>query len=119
MIESALSIKDIPMGYDIIHVSGKPHVLIPLHEFTALKNGGVVPDDSLPEDVREKLALGRDNPIRIIRKFRGLTQDDLAQAAGISRPYLTEIETGRKNGSVKAMKAIAQALAVPLDALAA
>lgn len=107
------------MGYDIIHVSGKPHVLIPLHEFTVLKNGAQVIDDTLPDDVKEKLALGHDNPIKIIRKYRGLTQDDLAQAAGISRPYLTEIETGRKNGSVKAMKALAGALHVPLDALAA
>jgi DNA-binding XRE family transcriptional regulator len=106
------------MGYDIIHVSGKPHVLIPLHEFTAMKNGGSS-DNALPDDVKEKLALAQDNPIKIIRKFRGLTQDDLAQAAGISRPYLTEIETGRKNGSVKAMRALADALNVTLDSLAA
>lgn len=107
------------MAYDIIHVSGKPHVLIPLHEFTAMKNGGAQDNTALPDDVREKLALAQDNPIKIIRKFRGLTQDDLAQAAGISRPYLTEIETGRKNGSVKAMKALASVLNVPIDALAA
>lgn len=106
------------MAYDIIHVSGKPHVLIPLHEFTAMKNGGAS-DTSLPAEVQEKLALAQDNPIKIIRKYRGLTQDDLAQAAGISRPYLTEIETGRKNGSVKAMRALADALNVSLDALAA
>lgn len=106
------------MAYDIIHVSGKPHVLIPLHEFTAMKNGGS-DSGSLPDEVKEKLALAQDNPIKVIRKFRGLTQDDLAQAAGISRPYLTEIETGRKNGSVKAMKAIAGVLNVPIDALAA
>ncbi len=106
------------MAYDIIHVSGKPHVLIPLHEFTAMKNGGAG-ENALPDEVREKLALAQDNPIKVIRKFRGLTQDDLAQAAGISRPYLTEIETGRKNGSVKAMKALASVLNVPIDALAA
>ncbi len=106
------------MAYDIIHVSGKPHVLIPLHEFTAMKNGGTG-ENALPDEVREKLALAQDNPIKVIRKFRGLTQDDLAQAAGISRPYLTEIETGRKNGSVKAMKALASVLNVPIDALAA
>ena len=106
------------MAYDIIHVSGKPHVLIPLHEFTAMKNGGA-DAGTLPDEVKEKLALAQDNPIKIIRKYRGLTQDDLAQAAGISRPYLTEIETGRKNGSVKAMKALASVLNVPIDALAA
>lgn len=105
------------MRYDIIHVSGKPHVLIPLHEFTAMKDKAG--NDDLSTDIREKLALAQENPIKVIRKFRGLTQDDLAQAAGISRPYLTEIETGRKQGSIRAIKAIAGVLHVPVDTLTA
>jgi len=47
-----------------------------------------------------------------------MTQDDLAAAAGLSRPYLTEIETGRKEGSIKSLKSIAKALNVPLEKLA-
>jgi len=46
-----------------------------------------------------------------------MTQDDLANACGLSRPYLTELETGRKEGSIKSLKAIAQALNVPLERL--
>jgi len=105
------------MQYDIIHIAGKPHVLIPVHDYTALKNGAANQSD-LPPDVLEKLALGKENPIKIIRKFRGLTQDDLAAAAGLSRPYLTEIETGRKEGSIRSLKALAKALDVPLEKLA-
>lgn len=35
--------------------------------------------------------------LRTIRELRGLTADELAQELGISRPYLSNIENGRKN----------------------
>lgn len=104
------------MNYDIIHISGKPHVLVPIHDFTALKNAGS--NSNLPQEVLEQLTLGQDNAIKIIRKHRGMTQADLAEASGISRPYLTEIETGRKDGSIRALKSIAGALDVSLELLA-
>jgi len=104
------------MTYDIIHIAGKPHVLLPLHDYTILKNAQTH-ESSLPVDILESIVLGKDSPIKIIRKYRGMTQDDLAQAAGLSRPYLTEIETGRKEGSIKSLKAIAKALNVPLEKL--
>lgn len=104
------------MDYDIIHIAGKPHVLVPLHDYTAMKNGANA--SNLPETVMEQLALGKDHPIKIIRKHRGMTQGDLANASGLSRPYLTEIETGRKDGSIRAIKAIAEALGVSMEKLA-
>ena len=73
----------------------------------------------MPDDLQEKLALKEAHPIKLVRKYRGLTQGELAQEAGISRPYLTEIETGRKEGSIRAIKALAESLDVPLDVLAA
>ncbi len=103
------------MNYDIIHIAGKPHVLVPVHDFTALKNAGN--DNKLPQGVLEQLTVGTDNAIKVIRKFRGMTQADLASAAGISRPYLTEIETGKKDGSIRALKSIAGALDVSLEVL--
>ncbi len=104
------------MEYDIIHIAGKPHVLVPLHDFTQLKNGGA--DNDLPADILQKLTVANDSPIKTIRKYRGMTQDDLANACGLSRPYLTEIETGRKEGSIRSLKSIAKALNVPLERLA-
>lgn len=103
------------MQYDIIHIAGKPHVLVPLHDYTQMKNASA---SELPDDVLEKITVGNQSPIKIIRKYRGMTQDDLANAAGISRPYLTEIETGRKEGSIRSLKSIAKALNVPLEKLA-
>ncbi len=101
------------MNYDIIHIAGKPHVLVPVHDFTALKNVGV--KNALPAEVMEKITLGSDSAIKIIRKHKGWTQGDLAKAADISRPYLTEIETGKKDGSIRALKSIAGALDVSLE----
>jgi DNA-binding XRE family transcriptional regulator len=104
------------MNYDIIHISGKPHVLVPVHDYTALKNAGS--NSNLPKEILEKLTVGKDSAIKVVRKYRGMTQGDLAEAAGISRPYLTEIETGRKDGSIRALKSIAGALDVSLEILA-
>jgi len=72
----------------------------------------------LPEDVLDALAANQESPVKIIRKYRGMTQKVLADEAGISRPYLTEIETGKKDGSLRAMKAIAAALGVNVGILA-
>ena len=41
----------------------------------------------------------------------------LADAASISAPYLSEIETGKKEGKVSVLKRIAAALNVDLDDL--
>jgi transcriptional regulator with XRE-family HTH domain len=71
-------------------------------------------NDDLPDDIRDRLASGHESPIKILRKHRGMTQEQLAAAAQLSRPYLTEIEQGRKEGSLKVMKAIASALDVDL-----
>lgn len=51
------------------------------------------------------------NRVAEIRKERGISQEELAEKAGISRPYLSKIETGRQDivGS-KVMFAIAEAL---------
>ncbi|NKN39477.1 helix-turn-helix transcriptional regulator [Agrobacterium sp. a22-2] len=52
-----------------------------------------------------------------IRTYRGMTVSELAAAAGISQPYLSEIESGKKTGSVDVLKRIATVLRVDLDDL--
>ena len=39
----------------------------------------------------------------------------LAEAAGFSQSYLSDIENGKKDGSVKVLKRIAQALNTDVD----
>lgn len=104
---------------DLIHVDGKPFVLVPLHDYRRLINGENVADSNIPDDILDQIALGQTHPVKILRKFRGLTQMELATAAGLSRPYLTEIETKKKPGSLGAIKALAVALHVPASLLIA
>ena len=59
--------------------------------------------------------LNGENPVKVWRKYRGLTQQELAEAAGISAAYLSQIETGKRKGKTAVLQAIARALNLDLD----
>ena len=61
--------------------------------------------------------LGGTHPVKAWREHVSLTQDALAIKAGISTAYLCQIETGKRQGAVKTLKALAKALGVTLDDL--
>ncbi len=63
--------------------------------------------------------LDGENPIRVWREHRGLTQQQLADAANISTPYLSQIESGKRKGSTGVLRAIAKALDLSLDDIVA
>jgi DNA-binding XRE family transcriptional regulator len=77
----------------------------------ALENGE---DELIPSEVVFALLDG-DNPIKVWREYRGLTQQQLADKAGISKPYLSQIETGKRTGTTEILSTIAKALDVSLD----
>ena len=56
--------------------------------------------------------------LRHIREEKGLNQIDVGEAVGISRSYLSDIEAGKKDGSIKTITALAQYYDVSLDYLA-
>jgi antitoxin component HigA of HigAB toxin-antitoxin module len=57
------------------------------------------------------------HPIRAWREHRNITQDALSEASGISKPYLSQIESGKRNGTTTKLSALARALGVPVDLL--
>lgn len=58
--------------------------------------------------------------VRELRLERGMTQEQLADAAQIHVTYLSGIETGKKNPTIGLLNAVAAALDVPtLDLLSA
>ena len=59
-----------------------------------------------------------ENPVRVIREWRGLAQAELARRAGLHRVQVHDVETGKSRGSVATLKAIAAALNVSLDDIA-
>ena len=59
--------------------------------------------------------LDGENPIKVWREYRGITQQQLAETADLSPAYLSQIESGKRTGSAEILKAIATALNVTLD----
>ena len=50
--------------------------------------------------------------VRRYRKLRGMTQEQLALDAGMERSYVSDLERGQRNPSVKALGRLADALGV-------
>lgn len=101
---------------NLLHIDGKPYVLLPMAEYRRLTGQGADMGD-LPAELADRIAAGAENPVRLVRQHRSLTQLQLAEKAGLSRPYLAEIERGKKPGSVAALQALAAALSVPVGVL--
>ncbi|WP_454736907.1 helix-turn-helix domain-containing protein [Cupriavidus necator] len=61
--------------------------------------------------------LAGDHPVKAWRNYRRKTQDALAQAAGLSKPYLSQIENRTRAGSRDALQKLAKALDMPWEML--
>lgn len=55
--------------------------------------------------------------VRLLRVFQGMPQAKLASHLGISRSYLSEIESGRKEPSLGLLYRYADHFAIPLSSL--
>lgn len=108
---------------------GVPYVVLPKADYDALM-------EQL-EDAADQLALeavlaraeegfpmalfdairAGESPLRLFREYRGMTQEALAAASGISRNFITMIETGKRTGKPVTLKALATALEVEMDML--
>jgi ribosome-binding protein aMBF1 (putative translation factor) len=73
-------------------------------------------DELVPGNIANRLLDG-ENKVRVWREHRAIPAWQLAKQANISASYLSDIQNGKKVGSVAAMKAIAAALKVDLDDL--
>ncbi len=56
-------------------------------------------------------------PLRVWRKYRGLTPASLGRSVGVSRGYLSQIENGHKSGTLDLFRRLAGALDVSMDQL--
>ncbi|WP_252511200.1 helix-turn-helix domain-containing protein [Phreatobacter aquaticus] len=68
----------------------------------------------LPAEVSALILKGK-GVLTAIRKWRGLTQVELAKAAGIEQPYLSALENKTRRGTDETLAALAKALDVPVD----
>jgi hypothetical protein len=71
----------------------------------------------LPKDVVDRLAKG-ENPVRVLREWRDMTQLELHFRTHLSQGHISDIENARRTGTTAALRRIADVLKVPLDLLA-
>ena len=112
-------------------LGGEEYAVIPRSEYDALRRA--VDEDALdavllqqaldapdqelvPIDVVKRVADG-EHPVRVWRRHRGLTSSALAARAGIAASYVSDIENGKKPGSISSMKRLAAALGVGVEDL--
>jgi ribosome-binding protein aMBF1 (putative translation factor) len=58
------------------------------------------------------LVLKHKSRLTAVRKWRGLSQEELAAKADIQQGYLSDLETGRRNGAPATIERLAKALDV-------
>lgn len=69
-----------------------------------------VGEETIPSKVVYALLDG-ENPIRVWPEYRGLTQQQqVAEKAGVGKPYLSQMEEGKRNRSVDVWSRLAHAL---------
>ncbi|UGX85035.1 helix-turn-helix domain-containing protein [Phyllobacterium meliloti] len=73
-------------------------------------------EELVPSEIVERI-LGGENKVRVWREYRGLSNQELAEKVGISAPYLSDIQNGKKEGRLSTLKKIAAVLRVDLDDL--
>ena len=88
-------------------------MLADVQAYDAAKAGA---DEYLPLAVVDRMLAG-ESEVRVFREHRGLTQAELAAAAGISIPYLSQIEARRRRPSITVMHRLAARLGVTIDDL--
>ena len=96
-----------------LSLAGQEYVVIAKSDYDTLASR-VADDERFPADFVNKLS-DSDNRIAVWREYHGLTISALAEAAGISQSCLSDIENGKKDGSIKVLKRIAQVLNADLD----
>jgi DNA-binding XRE family transcriptional regulator len=95
----------------LVHDAEAAQDLTAYREAKADDDGFRIPHEILTRE------LAGGSPVKLWREHRGVTQNALAATAAITKPYLSQIESGKRRGSIAVLGALARALEVPLDVL--
>ena len=121
------------MTHEIMLKDGAEHVVVPKQEYdhllerlqdlsdiTAAREVATAlasrEEETLPSEFVTRMLAGT-SLVKLWREHRGMTQNALATAASVNRVQISEIEAGKKNGSVETLKKLANALNVRIDDL--
>jgi DNA-binding XRE family transcriptional regulator len=120
------------MGVQFIEINGQRMAVLPEAEFSDLleqledqdderiassaEERRIAGEEYVPIEVLDRLLAG-DHPLKVWREFRGLSQDALANAAGLTKVSVSCIETGKNIGRVTTLRRFADILDVEMDDL--
>jgi DNA-binding XRE family transcriptional regulator len=121
------------VNFQVISEQGQKFVKVPLSIFEKLEEDAEMLHDiavfdaakaewladetrTIPHSIVKRVVQG-ESTVLVWRDHRGMTQQQLADACSISRPLLSQIESGKKTGSVATLKKIAEALGCLVDDL--
>jgi DNA-binding XRE family transcriptional regulator len=91
-------------------------ILQDIRDYNEAKRAIAAGEELVPGDIVFAILDG-ENPVKVWREYRGMTQQQLAEAAGISASYLSQIESGKRTDSAEVLVAIAKALRLTVDDL--
>jgi len=119
----------------IIEIDGEPaFAVVPWAEWRARQDfaeKAAMSDEEIAERALARIETGEevwpaelvnrlldgDNAVKVFREHRGMTQAELAAAAGIATAYLGQIEQGVRGGGLGTLRKLATALRVDLEHL--
>ena len=118
------------MTAQIVEIAGQKIAMLPLADYKLLLE---LAEDQADIAAAERAELRRaqgeeyvpfelvdaiingENALRVWRKYRGLTQDQLAEKANVRKATLSEIENGKAQGKPAIWRAFADVLNVTVD----
>jgi DNA-binding XRE family transcriptional regulator len=74
-------------------------------------------EELIPAEIVDRMIDG-ENRLRVWREYRGMSARQLAEATGLAAPYISQLETGKREGTIVTFKKIAAALRVDIDDIA-
>jgi hypothetical protein len=73
-------------------------------------------EETYPAQVADALLDG-ENPVRVLRAWRGLTLQQVADACGVTNAHVSQVEQGKRAMSAGVLKKMAEALRVDVGLL--
>jgi DNA-binding XRE family transcriptional regulator len=118
------------MSVQVIEREGKPEfAVLPFEEYETLlerledledardlQEYRANPEESFPATFAERLLEGK-NPIKLWRGYRGMTQGALADKVKVTVAHISQIESGKRECSVKLLRALSKALNIDMELL--
>jgi len=118
------------MGVQFVEIAGQTMAVLSQKEYNRLVDlaeeqydidAAVAAEERLKQgeetvpDTIVKAMLAGEAPLRLWRKHRGLTLEQLAEKSGVAKSSLSNVENGRRGLSMEAWRSLAEALSLLVD----